>query len=104
MKAAEILRSLIDIIAREEERESQSNQPVVININNGQEETTSDETGVMVPPLQQKIELMTKSQGIDSVYDDNEDEEDEPDELDILKRSAGIRNLFDEDDDEPFQG
>lgn len=102
MKAAEILRSLIDIIAREEERESRSNQqPVVININNGQEETVSDDTGIMVPPLQQKIELMKKSQGIDSVYDNDEEE---PDELDIIKRSAGIRNIFDEDDDEPFQG
>ena len=103
MKAAEILRSLIDIIAREEERESRSSQqPVVININNGPGDKVSDETDVMIPPLQQKIELMKKSQGIDSVYD-NDDEEPEPDELEIIKRSAGIQNMFD-DDDEPFQG
>ena len=59
----------------------------------------SDETGVFVPPLQQKLELMKKAQGVESVYD----EEPEEDELEVMKRAAGIMSIFTLDDDEPFQ-
>ena len=108
MKAAEILRSLIDIIAQEEEKESNS-QPVVININNGQpeeaksvEKPVDDDVGTFVPPLQQNIELMKKDQGVMSIYDEPEEElsseetdseDQECDELTNIKRIAGIRPI-----------
>ena len=59
MKAAEILRKLADLVD---------------TIERGDTEPESDNTGVMVPPLQQKIEIMKKSQGLDNIYDQDEDE------------------------------
>jgi hypothetical protein len=109
MKTAEILRNLLDLLDAEEQQAPQ--QPVVININNGEvadktaepEETIPDNTGVMVPPLQQKIELMKKSQGIDNVYDDAAEDQEE---LEIIKKNAGLTPLvvIDADEDEPFEG
>lgn len=80
MKAAEFLRGLIDQV-------QQVNQPasgVTINIgtvNINTPETPADvedqELEVMVPPLQQKIELLKKNAGLENVYDQQADE-DEP--------------------------
>jgi len=66
----------------------------------------SDETDVMVPPLQQEIELMKKATNVDSVFDDTEkvkgeepEQEavevgaangDDDNELTILKKNAGL--------------
>lgn len=53
--------------------------PVNIKINgDGDPEITTDqdtpvdELGDMVPPLQQKLELMKKSVGVDNIYDEEE--------------------------------
>jgi hypothetical protein len=105
MKTAEILRNILDLLDAEEKETAQ--QPVVININNGEVansetstvEPVDDNLDVMVPPLQQKIELMKKSAGVKSAYDQEPEEEDE---LDILKRQAGLIALVDED--EPLEG
>jgi hypothetical protein len=51
----------------------------------------------MVPPLQQKIEILKKSQGIDNVYDEQSDE------LDQVKKNAGLAVITAEED-EPFEG
>jgi len=116
MRASEILRSLIDIIAQEEETELSGGMNIPYNTDttaptqqslglmqpafpDDSEEIVSDETGVFVPPLQQKLELMKKAQGVESVYD----EEPEEDELEVMKRAAGIMSIFTLDDDEPFQ-
>jgi len=106
MKTAEILRNILDLLDAEERETAQ--QPVVININNGEATTQDtapedtvddDELGIMVPPLQQKIELIKKSEGVKSVYDTQED-----DELDVLKRHAGLNTAVIADEDEPFEG
>lgn len=117
MRASEILRSLIDIIAQEEETELSGGMNIPYNTDttaptqqslglmqpafpeDSEEEIVSDETGIFVPPLQQKLELMKKAQGVESVYD----EEPEEDELEVMKRAAGIMSIFTLDDDEPFQ-
>jgi hypothetical protein len=52
-------------------------------------------TGVMVPPLQQKLELLKKATGVDNVYDDDHDE------LDDIKKLTGIQAVI-HSDDEPF--
>jgi hypothetical protein len=94
MEAAELIRKLIDVL-------SQINQPAQVAAPQGakltavlapqptgdfpEDEHTNDETsGVMVPPLQQKMELLKKMAGVDNVYDQPEDE------LAIIKRNAGI--------------
>lgn len=76
MRAAEFMRAMLNAI--EGVKQSQAAPPtVVININNGKaevesgkEEPVDDDVGVFVPPLQQKIELLKKSTGVKSVYDD----------------------------------
>ena len=105
MKVAEILRNILNLLDAEEQQQAQ--QPVVVNINNGsaeqpaeQKPTVDDDAiGVMVPPLQQKIELIKKSEGVKSVYDTQAD-----DELTMLKRHAGLTTAVIADEDEPFEG
>ena len=66
-------------------------------ISTGEEEPIDDNIGEFVPPLQKKIELMKKSQGVESVYDeDDKGEEEEPREIGT---EAGPVDLgFDDDD------
>jgi hypothetical protein len=77
MRAAEFLKSLMD-------QAQQTNSGVTINIgaiNIDTAKNTTDtevqEPDTMVPPLQQKIELLKKNAGLDNVYDQQADE-DEP--------------------------
>jgi len=77
VRAAEFLRKLADALAVIED--------------DGQSETSA-EPGVMVPPLQQKIEILKKSQGIDNVYDDGATHSDDA----VLTITA--------EEDEPFEG
>jgi hypothetical protein len=65
-------------------REFIINVPITIKINgDGDPEISTDqseqepELDSMVPPLQQKIEIMKRNSGLPNVFDD-EDEEDEP--------------------------
>jgi hypothetical protein len=65
-------------------REFVINVPITIKINgDGDPEISTDqseqepELDSMVPPLQQKIEIMKRNSGLPNVFDD-EDEEDEP--------------------------
>lgn len=76
MRAAEFLRKLADALAV---------------IENDAEPETSTETDVMVPPLQQKIEILKKSQGIDSIYDGESQSDDA-----VVVATA--------EEDEPFEG
>ena len=57
--------------------------------------TDNTETGMMVPPLQQKMELLKKAVDVDSIYDEPEsdcgcDSGAEDDEMTIMRRNAGI--------------
>ena len=95
MRAAELLRGLADVLsAIEDDKPAQA--PVVVNVNNGgSSDTPTDSHGddgddstkhvnpTMVPPLQQKIEMMKKLAGIPSRLDQK---------IDLV------------DDDEPFNG
>lgn len=79
MRAAEFLRGLIDQIQQTEKTGATINIGT-INISTGNEPEAVDneeELDVMVPPLQQKIELLKKNAGLDNVYDQQADE-DEP--------------------------
>lgn len=89
MKAAEILRKLADLIDQNDQPTQTSTvvelQPVEVdNVDN-------TETSTMVPPLQQKLELLKKAVGVDSQFDDEcpcDDAEDA--ELALMKQRAGI--------------
>lgn len=66
-------------------REFVINVPITIKINgDGDPEISTDqseqepELDSMVPPLQQKIEIMKRNSGLPNVFDEDDDEEDEP--------------------------
>lgn len=66
-------------------REFVINVPITIKINgDGDPEISTDqseqepELDSMVPPLQQKIEIMKRNSGLPNVFDESEYEEDEP--------------------------
>jgi hypothetical protein len=91
MKMAEILRNLADMIERNEtgtaaaEVPAQTQEPKFHKV-----EVPNDEQGEptsMVAPLQQKLELLKKATGVDSMYDD----ECAADPLDQMKKMAGIQ-------------
>ena len=88
---ADILHSIADLLdAVEDDKPAQA--PVVVNVNNGSAQATTDSHGddgddetkhanpVMVPPLQQKIEMMKKLAGVPSRLDQKIDlvSDDEP--------------------------
>jgi hypothetical protein len=96
MRAAELLRGLADVLSAIEDDKPQQ-APVVVNVNHGGSgsdiptdshgddgnDSTKHLNPTMVPPLQQKIEMMKKLAGIPSRLDQK---------IDLV------------DDDEPFNG
>lgn len=67
--------------------------PVTIQSTETEDEPPLD---TMVPPLQQKLELLKKSVGVDNIFDGCDDDCDcdccsgEEDELDLIRRHAGV--------------
>jgi hypothetical protein len=106
MNIAEILRGLADKIASMEtgqESPAQSGgqaqlQPVEVD------NTDHTDDAVMIAPLQQKIELLKKSVGVPNAFDGQE--AGAPDELDIIKKNAGVSPIAIQvaEEDEPFEG
>ena len=97
-------------------------QPIVLNINIGTQssepevevipaDTATGADDLMIPPLQQKLELVKKMAGEESIYDPVCDEcghspcdcEPEEDQLSVIRRNAGLATLV-ADEDEPYEG
>jgi hypothetical protein len=105
MEAAELIRKLIDVLSQinQPEQPQQPNHAHLTIVANPEPQSdfperdhTSDETGgVMVPPLQQKLELLKKVAGEESIFNQpgDEDVEGPEDELSIIKRNAGIHPI-----------
>ena len=133
MRASEILRKLADVIDAKEGGQSQTapteitNRPEIVDIEvseptdtQGIEGQAQVNTRAMVPPLQQKLDLMKKMAGVEVAPTDIGigDVKDccpkcgckpcacEPDELAIMKQNAGIKPavIAIADEDEPFEG
>jgi hypothetical protein len=101
MKASEILRKLADVIDSVESEPLSKSQQAIQAVA-PQEVPTQDQTpnliavqvpnkdeadaGVFVPPLQAKLEILKKSEGIPNVYDSVGQE----DELSAIKKHAGL--------------
>jgi hypothetical protein len=77
MRAVEFLRKLADALA-------------VIDNDDGVSDAQSEQD-VMIPPLQQKIEILKKSQGIDNIYNDSNGSDNT-----VIVTTA--------EEDEPFEG
>lgn len=97
MKAAEILRSLADVIDRAESGTTAAEVPKQVQAPKFHKvEVSNDEQGdpysTMTSPLQQKLELLKKAAGVESAYDDDEECGcDGADPLDQMKKMAGIQ-------------
>ena len=122
---AEILRKLADVVDGETQGSSETeitNRPGADSDLHsapepqGQEDTTVINVKPMVPPLQQKLDLMKKLAGVDGDAEGEEvcpecgcapcECEDGEDEMEIMKRNAGIAPavIAIADEDEPFEG
>lgn len=101
MRAAEILRNLANIIDAADSNKETPNQVKLVKVNSelpGEKEPTPQSSEPMIPPLQQKLELMKKSVGVDSAFDD-----DPADDLEIIKKTAGIGNTCASSNDEDLE-
>lgn len=102
MRASEILRKLADTLDSEE---AGNRAPTEITNRPAQNavEVPTDTAGIedqaqvnvdsMVSPLQQKLELLKKSVGVENSFDDECCDAEGTDELDIVKKNAGLPNI-----------
>jgi hypothetical protein len=130
MRASDILQGLAGLLAvldRQEQAVAPQPQPIVVNVNTSDaapapqpapvpqpahtlnpievDNKIAADQGTFVPPLQAKLELLKKSVGVDSVYDQGGPSEeltghgaDNQDELARMKQMAGI-HIAGEDND-----
>jgi hypothetical protein len=122
MKPSEILRKLADMIDGQQAGDLGAPGGVDPRVmpkdtyNHPEQTDVEIDTGLaqapddmFLPPLQMKLELLKKATGVDNVYDEEEAAEEKShsyDELDAIKRNAGI-NVVAIDalgDDEPLEG
>ena len=83
MKMADILRDLADKLDSIE----QSNPAEPKDFAQPDQDDDEDQA-VMIPPLQQKLELLKKAVDVPSVFD--QDSNGVPDELDAIRKNAGV--------------
>ena len=88
MKMADILRNLADLL----DKQGQEQSPAEPKDFAQPEQDDKEAAGVMIPPLQQKIELLKKGVGVPSAYD--QDDNGVPDELDAIKKLTGIKAVI----------
>jgi hypothetical protein len=87
MRLADIMRDIANLLDQREGQDADMSQnstqqrltPVTTN------EPELNDDPVMVPPLQAKLEILKKSEGMPNVYDDEGD-----DEVAIIKKNAGL--------------
>jgi hypothetical protein len=88
MKLADIMRDIADLIDRKMGSESGEEAGTQNRLEPVQVEKPQDEEQpVMVPPLQAKLEILKKSEGLPNVYDEQGQGNDE---LAAIKKNAGL--------------
>lgn len=114
MNISELLRQLADMV------DAHQRDATDAKVDTGpdyESETGTRETGeqpddLFIPPLQLKMELLKKAVGVDNIYDGDESSEDGEqhsyDELEAIKRNAGIADInpvvmAELGDDEPLE-
>jgi hypothetical protein len=101
MKLSDIMRDIADLIDQKMGSQSSDNDPQhrldPVEVDKPKDEVQPK----MVPPLQAKLEILKKSEGLPNVYDDCGDSG--PDELAAIKKNAGLTAAQHEAaDDEPL--
>lgn len=110
MNISELLRKLADVIASAEGDDLGPQSADLSPVKVDHQDNTDIKTGVFVPPLQAKLELLKKSVNVDNVYDQGGPDEDltgrgndnEDDELQQVKRLSGIVSTDEASSDEPL--
>ena len=114
MRVAELLRKLADVIAAAEtggtppEDDRQFNKPDLQPVEVDNEEGKDAQAITMIPPLQQKLEILKKSVGVDNEFDRGFDSEESSNgdtaaELTVIKKNAGLTApQIESIDDEPL--
>ena len=109
MRASEILRGLVDLIVNAEggqpaptvspQQAAHGQTPMSKFTPVNQEPEGAEVQGVFVPPLQAKIELLKKAVDVDSIYDNDSDND-----LTQMKKMAGINPVVADEaaSDEPL--
>jgi hypothetical protein len=100
MKLSDIMRDIADLL--DQQGDDQQGGATNTQLKPSQTpEPELDDNPVMIPPLQAKLEILKKSEGIPNVYDGEEG----TDELAAIKKNAGLTAAQQEAaDDEPFEG
>jgi hypothetical protein len=110
MRASDILHGLADLLAgiegSRQAQQLQQPQPAVTMVQVSADNTDHSDSGTFVPPLQAKLELLKKSVGVDSVYDQGGPDEsltgqgadNEQDPLIRMRQMAGM-HIASEDND-----
>lgn len=97
MKMADILHSIADMLDKHDSSDTSGDNmgkqasDFQHDVHNGAEEAGCDveldQDPVMIPPLQQKIELLKKAVGMDNAMD-------QEDELDDIKKLTGVKAVI----------
>lgn len=99
MKLSDILRNLADTIVSKEWDDQPSPSSSGMGTVVPMQDQTKDDTPTdkFLPPLQLKIELLKKASGVESIYDEgNESEDDRKEYLEMLqqlRKNAGMTPL-----------
>lgn len=113
---SQLFRQLADLIDAKQQQSEPHDVPSVDYLDepaSGEHHDASGEVeqpeDLFVPPLQLKMELLKKAVGVENIYDDGQEDEDEQhsyNELDAIKRNAGLINpvvMSELGDDEPLE-
>ena len=96
MKMADILRDIADLLDQQVDDQQGGATNTHLKPVQTPEPELSDEP-LMVPPLQQKHELLKKVAGVDNTYG-NDDQPEQGDDLGRMRKMAGIVVAGDEND------
>jgi hypothetical protein len=96
MKLSDIMRDIADLLDQQGDDPQGGATNSHLKPVQAAEPELSDEP-LMVPPLQQKHELLKKVAGVDNTYD-NDDQPEQGDELGRMRKMAGIVVAGDEND------
>jgi len=99
MRLADIMRDIADLLDQQQSQGADLSQNLTqqrMTPAEVEEPELSDEP-LMVPPLQQKHELLKKVAGVDNTYS-NDEEPEQGDDLNRMRKMAGIVVAGDEND------
>ena len=90
MKISDIIRKLADRMDAEEGHDEHGVEPIGVPME-------KDNPVTMVSPLQQKLNILKKAAGMDNAFDAQDEltHDGEHDELDDIKRIAGLTVMID---------